>query len=61
MQVRNRKKKLLKFNKIWGYGPVRKGWHILRLYVRWRMELYYVPAVEQEYIKNMPVWDGSFN
>lgn len=22
---------------------------------------YYVPAVEQDYIKNMPVWDGSFN
>lgn len=23
--------------------------------------MYYVPAVDQEYIKNMPVWDGSFN
>ncbi|QSX09486.1 hypothetical protein J0B03_05325 [Alkalibacter rhizosphaerae] len=22
---------------------------------------YYVPAVEEQYIENMPVWDGSFN
>lgn len=22
---------------------------------------YYVPAVEEEYIENMPLWDGSFN
>jgi hypothetical protein len=22
---------------------------------------YYVPAVEGEYISNMPVWDGRFN
>ena len=22
---------------------------------------YYVPAVEQRYISNMPSWDGSFN
>ena len=22
---------------------------------------YYVPAVEKEYLTNMPVWDGSFN
>ena len=23
--------------------------------------VYYVPAVESQYITNMPVWDGSFN
>lgn len=22
---------------------------------------YYVPAVEEKYISNMPLWDGSFN
>ena len=22
---------------------------------------YYVPAVEEEYLTNMPLWDGSFN
>ena len=22
---------------------------------------YYVPAVEERYISNMPLWDGSFN
>lgn len=22
---------------------------------------YYVPAVEKEYLTNMPLWDGSFN
>ncbi len=53
----------------------RRGWEATLLpYYRFYVELpemanggrktfgaYYVPAVEERYIENMPLWDGSFN